>query len=779
MALKKLAKFIVEKRLYIAIAFLAAVVYCIICIPKVSVTYDITKYLSSDTDTRKAITIMNEQFLELGSAKIMIENISYEDAANLAKKISALDGVASLSFSDSPEYYKDSHALFSIMFSGGASDPVSVAAYKDTLSMLKDYTYYVPSELYSDFADTLAREMVVILIIAAVVIVAVLLFTSKSFLEVLAFPIVFITAAILNMGTNFWLVEISFVSNTVATIMQLALAIDYSIILCHRFTEEKEKSPGDAKNAAVNALAKAIPEVAGSSLTTIAGMLALTFMTFRLGYDLGMVLAKSIICSIITVFFLMPGILLLLSKGMDKTRHRNFVPRISFWGKGVVKARYVIPVVFLALVVTAGALNSQINYTYSMSSVEGVRHSQYMVAAEKTQSVFGYDNMFVVLIEGEDYELQREVTALVEAKEMIDFSLGYASTEFMPGHYLTDSQNYRDFSALFGTGVISSRLLFWQYSVKQGESVTAFGDYYVQAGDILLFAAEKVVSGSLNVPEAQKEMLTEVYPLLKLANTQLKGGGYYRLVFNIDGALESEQTFALIEKLDSEVKAICPTAVFGGEAMTSYDLNKAFSRDNILITFLTILFILVILMFTFRSVSLPFILVTVIEGAILINFTIPVIFGKSLFFFISLIITAIQMGATIDYAIVVTNRFLDEVRSNGGDRKKAAAESLSGAFPTVITSALIMTTAAFLIAFMTSEQLIAGIGLYLGTGVIISVLSVMTVLPALLIILGKFIDKTTYSGSLLDLFKSKKKTPIKTTEADESVSEAGEGEDNL
>ncbi|MDE7107992.1 MAG: MMPL family transporter, partial [Clostridiales bacterium] len=338
--------------------------------------YDITTYLPEGTDTKKALAIMSDEFASLGSATVMVNNIDAADADGLAKQIGGIDGVTSVSFDSASESnYKDGKALYSIFYIGDSGDQKAVDAYNETIKLLdkSGYKYGVPTPLVNNFAETLKSEMVIIIAISAAVILAVLLFTSKSFAEVLAFPVVFVVAAVLNMGTNHWLGKISFISNTVCIILQLALAIDYAIILCHRFTEEKDKTPDDPKGALITALSKAIPEIASSSLTTVAGLVALMFMQLGLGFDLGMVLAKSIICSLLTVFLLMPCILLWLTKPMDKTRHRSFVPKVRLLGVGVIKIRYALVAVFVALFGVCAWLSQTITYCYSQDSIDTSR----------------------------------------------------------------------------------------------------------------------------------------------------------------------------------------------------------------------------------------------------------------------------------------------------------------------------------------------------------------------------------------------------------------------
>ncbi|MDE7165027.1 MAG: MMPL family transporter [Clostridiales bacterium] len=745
--MKKIAQFIVEKRLWLFLMFVGLIAYCIFGVTKIKVEYDITTYLPDGTDTKKALNIMAEEFASSGSATVMIKNIEADDADKLADRIRDIDGVTSVSFdSASDGNYKDGKALFGIFFAGSSNDSASVEAYDKMLKILNDggYRYSVPTPLVNDYAKTLASEMVIIIAIAAAVIIAVLLFTSKSFAEVLAFPVVFAVAALLNMGTNYWLGKISFVSNTVCIILQLALAIDYAIILCHRFTEEKDKNPADPKTALITALSKAIPEIASSSLTTVAGLVALMFMQLGLGFDLGMVLAKSIICSLLTVFLLMPCLLLWLTKPMDKTRHRNFVPRVTFLGAGVIKIRYVLVAVFVALFGVCAWLSQTITFCYSQNSIDTSRPTATMTAQKEMEEAFGASNMFVILVPKDtDFDTQRRVTAMVSEQPLITSALSWASislpsrTDESKSYYLTDGIKYSELNDIIEIDEGTARVLFFAYAMSHGgygDAVT-LQNYTVPIGDLVEYVFENP-----DISDMAGDGIVEYKKTLEFGKSQLVGKNHYRLVFNISASVEAKETFDLIERLTPAVKSIEPQAIFAGASMSAYDLNGSFQTDNLLITLLTIAFIFIILAITFRSWGIPIVLVAVIQGAIFINFTIPVIVGNNLFFFVYLIASAIQMGATIDYAILMTNRFMTNIESMS--RREALINAITAAFPTILTSGTIMSIASFLVGLMTSDPLIASMGMTLGFGTIISIISVLTVLPALLYMLGGLLQKT-------------------------------------
>lgn len=749
--MRKIAEFIVKRYWLFLILFAALIVYCVFGIPKVKVEYDITNYLPSDTDTAQALKIMDAEFVEYGSATVLVKDVDREKATELADRIKKVDGVVSFSFdANSPSNYKDGNALFGIYFSGGSDDARAVRAYNEVVDIISSggCAFSVPVPLVNNYADTLASEMIIIIAIAAAVIIAVLLFTSKSFAEVLAFPVIFIVAAVLNMGTNHWLGTISFVSNTVCIILQLALAIDYAIILCHRFTEEKDKRPNDARGAMVNALAKAIPEISSSSLTTVSGLVALMFMQLGLGFDLGMVLAKSIICSLLTVFLLMPSILLLLSKLMDKSRHRNLVPRVWFLGSGVVKIRYALIAVFFALFGVGAWLSQTVTYCYSQNSIDTSRPTAVMTAKAEAEKLFGANNAFVVLVPSETApSVQREIIAAATAEPLVTSALGWAGialpsrTVAGKSYYLTDEINYKELDDIAGIGDGAAALVFSLYALDRGDNPAELAEYKAQAAELFEY-----VFGNDFLMSMAGESISAYKQTLEFGKSQLVGTKHDRIIFNVDSSVESAQTFALIKRIMPTVRRICPQAIFAGESMSAYDLNESFSHDNILISLLTVAFIYLILAFTFRSWGIPAVLVLVIQGAIFMNFSLPAIMGNNLFFFTYLIVSAIQMGATIDYAILLTNRFRQlKTRMPRGE---AVKQAISTAFPTVMTSGTIMTVAAFLVGFLTSDPLISSMGMTLGTGTLISIICVLTALPALLYALDPLLEKTVIKRKL-------------------------------
>ena len=336
--MEKLASFIVDKRNLFFLLYIFALIFSAIATGWVKVEDDITTYLPDTTETRQGLTVMNDNFVTYGTANVMVSNITYDTALDIQSRLEDIEGVTTVEFDDTDEHYTNASALFSVSFDAEVGDERAENALQEIRDELEgSYDTSIYSEVGYDSSADLQSEMLVIVIIAAIIIVVVLTLTSRSYAEVPVLLMTFGAAALLNMGTNFLCGTISFISNSVTVILQLALAIDYAIILCHRFSDEHETLP--TREACIAALSKAIPEISSSSLTTISGLAALAFMHFGIGRDLATVLIKAILFSMLCVFTLMPGLLVLFSKLIDKTRHKNLIPKITAVGKFDIKTR--------------------------------------------------------------------------------------------------------------------------------------------------------------------------------------------------------------------------------------------------------------------------------------------------------------------------------------------------------------------------------------------------------------------------------------------------------
>ena len=742
-AITKLARFIVDKRKAFYLVFIAAVLFSAASINKVQVNNDITSYLPPETETRRGLTIMEEEFITLGSANVMVSNVSYDTARELADQLAAVPGVSQVTFDDTQAHYKDSAALFTLSFDGEETDPATVAAMEQVLQVLDGYDVYPSTQIGRDESASLQKEMTVILAIAAAVIVVVLLFTSKSYMEVPVYLIVFVAAAILNMGTNFIFGTISFITNSIAVVLQLALAIDYAIIFCHRYMEERDNGL-DPREADIAALSKAIVEISSSSLTTISGLVALMLMQLRIGFDMGIVLSKGILCSMLCVFLLMPGLLMLFSGAIDRTRHRDLVPKINFWGKAVVRLRFVLPPIFLVAVVAGAVLSAQCDYVFDANDTDFDNKPDWRIADEKVADTFGASNTIAVLVPRGDYEKEGRILERAAQIPQVTQATGLANIEVEEGRMLTDQMTPRQFSELAGVDIELARLLYQAYGLSVEEYGAIFqdpDDYAVPLIDVFEFLLEQKDKGVVSLTADQARQVDELQEQLDVGLEQLRGEHWSRLVFIADVPTEGEEAQALLEQLRAIAQdEYGDDVILVGNSTNALDLASSFSRDNLKISILTALFVMVILLFTFKSAGLPILLVLTIQGSIWINFSVPVLTDTNLFFLSYLVVSSIQMGATIDYAIVITNRYLE--LKTLMDRKQAVVEALSQSFPTILTSGTIMAVAGFLIGGISTDATIGSVGQTLGRGTVTSIILVMTVLPQLLLLGDALIEHT-------------------------------------
>ena len=445
---EKLAKFIVGKRNLFFLLYVFAFVFSVVAMNWVQVENDVTTYLPEDTETRQGLVAMNDNFVTFATAQVMVSNVTYETADALCDAITEVEGVDMVTFDDTADHYTDASALYDISFGGGNVDDVSVNALAQIKTILEGYDTSIYTMVDYDENAILQQEMGTILVVALVIIIVVLTLTSRSFMEVPVLLITFGAAALLNMGTNFMLGKISFISDSVAVVLQLALAIDYAIILCHRFSDEHETL--DAEDAAVAALSKAIPEVSASSLTTVSGLAALGFMEFKIGLDMALVLIKAILLSLLSVFTLMPGLLVLFCPLIDKTRHQKLLPNITFAGKFAVKTRRVVPILFMALLVGAYWLSSQCPFAYSYTNLKTSKMSEQQTAHFKIMETFGENNMVAVVLPSGNYEAESKILEEFSQCPEVKSTMGLSGMEAMEGYALTDSLNPRELSELVG-----------------------------------------------------------------------------------------------------------------------------------------------------------------------------------------------------------------------------------------------------------------------------------------------------------------------------------------
>ena len=742
----KLATFIVDKRNLFFLITIIALIFSAFSRNWVEVENSLSFYLPEESETKQALDVMADQFTTYGTAQVMVANITYNEASDLNERIAQVKGVQSIAFDQTTEHYAHSSALFTVTFDYDETDDQCLASLDAVKELLSDYDIYVSTELGDTLAETIDAEVNVIMVYVAVIVVAVLILTSRTYGEVPVLLLTFITAMILNQGTNFLLGKISFVSNSVTSILQLALSLDYAVILCNRFKEEHRTLP--IREAAIAALSKAIPEISASSLTTVGGLCAMLFMQFKIGPDMGICLMKSILFALLSVFVVMPGLLVLFGPLIEKTEHRDFIPKISFAGKFAWASRKVVPFIFLAAIVAGFFVSGRCPYAYGYSTLTTPKLNETQIAENLIGDTFTSTNMIALTVPAGDYEKEAALLTELESMEEIDYSMGLANVEAMNGYMLAVKLMPRQFSDLADLDYEMAQVLYAAYATEQGDYGKLMGNissYKVPLIDMFLFVCEQADAGVVQLSSDQTAMLQDAKTQMESAKAQLQGKDYSRMLLYLTLPESGDETYAFLDTVRETAQRYYPdgNVYVAGNSSTEYDFEKSFARDNTVVSIVSLLIVLVVLLFTFKSAGMPLLLIVVIQGSIWINFSIPTLTGTGVFFMSYLVVSSIQMGANIDYAIVIASRY-QEIKGAMSHRE-AMTESLNFAFPTVMTSGTIMTVAGILIGGMTSEAAIVGIGQSIGRGTIISMILVLFVLPQILLLGGGIADKTSFS----------------------------------
>ena len=808
--LNKISLTIVKGRYCFFALFLALTVAAVFGMRLVKVNNDVTSYLPPDSETRQALDIMDKEFVSYGTTDIMIKNTTVDETQKVVEDISQIAHVATVDFDPVTDYI-DGRALVTVTLDVDGESETASKAVRELRTYLENYEVALRGSTAQSlmFSDMMSSQMTIILAIAVVVILAVLTLTSKSFFEIPIFLVTFVVAAVLNMGSNFLLGSISFVTNSIAIVLQLALAIDYAIILAHRYSEESETK--EPKEAIVTALSRSIPSILASSLTTISGLIAIMFMQFRIGFDIGIVLTKGIVCSFLTVFLLMPGLLYVFSGLIRRTKHRSYIPSVKKPFGGIMKARKIIPAVGLALIVGGIIGQSFLTYTYNSAVYPTSKSTKYNSGVKEIEETFGADALQLgLIVDSRNYNAEAKLTSYIMSEFGTEnggivtaaVSFGGLTGGRNPDSYMTPAEanafilDVAAFAAQNGFLTVdlegadftaALKQAYFAYNIKYNGSPALAVDklalpLFDREDDVGVLTFVEADLGTLVDPTTFKLIATlnQTVPLLE---DLLEGNEHARILLTLKAGVKSEskEAFALVGDLRDGVRksGLYDKIYVFGDMVSYFDIAESFSGDRLLVNLLTIAFILVILLLSFRSFSIPVILILVIQGAIWINFAIYAVTATPMLFMSYLIVSAINMGATIDYAIVVTNRYR-ELRDSGRSKTEAGGEAISASFPAIMTSSSIMIIAGFIISAVSTEPYIFTIGMVLGSGTIISLILVLFLLPSLLVDGDRLIQITTLGGKKWREAEEQKSqtTPIAGSEQDSPKTAVINGEEN-
>lgn len=763
--MKKISEFIVKQKYLFLGIFFVLLIGSAVAYNFVKVNYDLTEYLPDSTSTKQSILTMQEEFGASGSASIMITNISKENADILAKQIEENETIKNYIATATVVQWKEAEvdgktqpcALINIFLKNGdytQEAEHAINGIKEILSTNLDdsQNYYCTGSAISALSSrtAISNEIPIILLIAIAIVLLILLFTTRSWIEPVILLIVIGSAIIINYGTNILLGEISFISNSISAVLLIALAMDYSIVLVSRFREEREKTD-NVYDAMKKALAGSMTTIIASGCTVMAGLISLVFMDYKIGFDMGLVLTKGVFISILAVIFLMPAILILFSKIIKKTEHKNFLSGVKSIGTFSYKTRWIIPCIFLVLIVSAGVVQfTSLKFDYVAKF--GGTASQIVVDEEKTKGVFGTQNALVVMLDKNlSPETQMEVFEHIKNIEVNNTKPINLANSFMSTGTETvklgSNLNAQYISAMFGV----------TQDQAQQVIVMVKGD----ASATLIYAYE-LIEGIAN-PQTQSQQLLHTYieampqkeqifatvntfNAVKLkANSLFNGQTQTRFIYNLNAVVDSDEAIQFINTLDEYLQSINQTYYIVNNTQNVIETDSVFSTDRLKVELISIFAILLIVLIAFRKITVPVLLVVLIQGALWVNLAGNAILGNSIFFLCYLLGTAIQMGATIDYGILLTDRYVEARKKQ--NKKEAIKTAIDKSFVTIISSGTILTLAAYTIGIFSSVPLISSIGFLVGTGALCALITMLFVLPQSLLIFDKLIIKKNKNKS--------------------------------
>lgn len=673
--MRKFYSIVVRKRKIVICFFLILSIISFFMKNMVSVDYDINDYLPDDSPSTVAINVLEQEFEGgIPNARVMVSNVTIPQALDYKEKLEAIDGVSAVTWLDDSvdittpfdnldekvveTYYKDNTALFTVTIEEDKRIE-AVAEIKDLVG--GDNAIAGSAVATADATTNTVSEIQTITVIAVLFVLLVLLVTTNYWLEPLVILIGLGVAIIINDGTNLMFGEISFVTNAAGSVLQLAVSLDYSVFLIHRF-EECRLENSDPQSAMIDALCKSTSSILSSGLTTVIGFLALVLMRFKIGPDLGLALAKGVAISLIVVFVFMPAFILSVYKLLDKSKHKQLLPSFRRFGEFVRKISIPMVCIFLLIFIPSYLASNANNYYFGSSHIfgEGTRLGDDTAAIE---SVFGKSDTYVLMVPAGDTatekELSNELHTLPQVSDIISY-VDLAGAE-VPLEYLD----------------------------------------------------EKTIS-------------------------QLISEDYSRMVISVNADYEGQETFDLIQKIRDIASEYYPNEYYlAGEGVSTYDLMNTVMDDMLKVNMLAIGAVFLVLLVSLHSISLPVILVLSIETAIWLNLSVPYFMDTTIFYIAYLIISSIQLGATVDYAILMTDRYKENRQSF--DKKQAVVQTISDVTVSILTSGSVLTVVGLLMGYISTNQLLAQLGLFIGRGTIFSLAIVLFVLPGLLYLFDRLI----------------------------------------
>lgn len=682
--MQKFGRGVVKFRVPILIVSVLLLIPSIFGFLSTRINYDILSYLPSDIETMKGQDIMLDEFGKGGFSLVMLDGMDDKDVEKVKEKIEKVDHVCDVLWYDTladvslpkevlPDdiydfFNTDNSTMMAVFFDEATSADGSLEAVKEIRSIAGEQCFVSGmSSVVEDIKDLTMQEAPMYVVIAVILTSIILALTMDSFLIPLFFMLSVGMAIIYNMGTNFIQGEISFITEALAAVLQLAVTIDYSIFLWHSYKEEKEKHPGDNKEAMAVAIGKTITSVVSSSITTVAGFLALCFMSYELGMDMGIVMAKGVVIGVICCITVLPSMILVFDKALEKTMHKDLVPSLEKPSKFIIKHHAAFIVLFIVVLIPAvyGQINTNVYYNLTDTLPKDLNS---VIANTKLDEEYNMATTHMLLVDAD--MKPKEVNSMLDEMGKVD-------------------------------GVSFSMSL-----------------------------------DTLIGPSIPREIVPDsVTKILKSDKWQL-------MLVGSEYKVASDEENAQIDELSKILKSYDKDGMLIGEAAATKDLIDITDHDFKVVNVVSIAAIFIIILIALRSVSLPIILVAVIEFAITVNMGVPCFTNTTIPFIASVVIGTIQLGATVDYAILMTTRYKTE-RNAGKDKHEAVTIALTTSMKSIMVSALGFFASTFGVGVYSSVDMISQLCTLMSRGAIISMITVICILPSMLMLFDKVIINTT------------------------------------
>lgn len=679
--MQKIISFIIRHRIWMLVSCGVLALLSIWMSTGVQVNYSLSDYLPESMNSKQGIDVLTEEFALNGSANLLLTDKTIPEILAVKSGIEGIDGVDSVLWLDdvvdikqplsmaSPDvvetYYKDGKALITISFTEADGSPLTRQALDDIRSLVGEDACLTGQAVNTQSTMSgVSGDIMRFTIVGVVIVFILLILTTSSYIEPVLFLVTLGVAVAINMGTNLFFGSVSFITNMAANVLQMAMAMDYSIFLLHRFTEERHAGR-DVEEAMAVSIRKTFSSISASAVTTIAGFITLAFMRYQIGADMGFVLAKGILISLLTVLIALPALVILLDKTIEKTHHRPFIPSFHKMAEGLVRVRFAGLALAVLLVVPSFLATQHLSFVYGDSANPDPSDPAYTYQ-HQTEAAFGKQNPAILIVPRGDRT----------AEDGMARSLG-------------DSP-------------------------------------YVKSVTGLATLVHTAYPSDMLPSTVQDQFLSEHYS---------------RYILQLNTEAESEAAFAAVEDIRSIAAGFYDTYYLTGTTPSTTDIRDVAQIDFSRVSLFCALIIGLILLLTFRSISLPVLILAAIESSIWINMGIPYFLETPLSFLGYMIVSNLQLGATVDYAILYTNRYQENLMTM--DRRAAAVQTITDAGPSIITSAAILASVTLSMGFLTSIQSVSEMAILIGRGALLSMGMVFILLPALLILFDPLIRYTT------------------------------------